>query len=152
MRRSRSLQEPRGREPALDVELLEEAPADLAVELNRATESTMPNIAPRPSSVRQVPDLALDLEVALVGAVLPAVAVEAVAGADADVDGEHRLDLDLEVAEAERALLDQAEQARRRRASQGGRARAGRGGRRDRRATGAPPPRARGCRRRAPGR
>ena len=70
----------------------------------------MPNMAPRPSSV-EVEDLALDLELALVGAVLPAVAVEAVAGADADVDREHGLHGHLEVAEADRALLHDAEEA-----------------------------------------
>ena len=53
---------------------------------------------------------ALDDQLALVLAVLPAVAVEAIAGADPDVHGEDGLDRHVDVPEAEGALLDEPEE------------------------------------------
>ena len=72
----------------------------------------MPNIALLPAVGRQVPHLALHLEIALVSAVLPSVTVEAVARADTDVHGQHWLHLDNDVAKPDGALLDETEQAR----------------------------------------
>src|SRR5215213_8365416 len=112
MRRSRSLRESStcAGEAGLDVQVLEQSPADLAVhgELGDGVDDA--EHGPAALVGAEVPDASLHLEVALVLAVLPPVAVEAVAGADADVDREHRLDLDLEVPEAEGRLLHQAEQ------------------------------------------